>query len=38
MSRSVDHENVVQFYGACTKHRKYLIVTGDTNIADNLAC
>uniref|UniRef100_A0A0D9WBG0 non-specific serine/threonine protein kinase n=1 Tax=Leersia perrieri TaxID=77586 RepID=A0A0D9WBG0_9ORYZ len=25
--KSVDHENVVQFYGACTKHRKYLIVT-----------
>lgn len=25
--RSVNHENVVRFYGACTKHRKYLIVT-----------
>ncbi|XP_006653907.1 serine/threonine-protein kinase STY8-like [Oryza brachyantha] len=25
--KSVDHDNVVQFYGACTKHRKYLIVT-----------
>jgi len=25
--KSVDHENVVRFYGACTKHRKYLIVT-----------
>ncbi|XP_044454319.1 serine/threonine-protein kinase STY8 [Triticum aestivum] len=25
--RSVNHENVVRFYGACTKQRKYLIVT-----------
>ncbi|KAL6844306.1 hypothetical protein ACP4OV_025979 [Aristida adscensionis] len=25
--RSVKHENVVRFYGACTKQRKYLIVT-----------
>ncbi|KAK3143295.1 hypothetical protein QOZ80_4AG0298610 [Eleusine coracana subsp. coracana] len=25
--RSVHHENVVRFYGACTKQRKYLIVT-----------
>ncbi|CAM0901585.1 unnamed protein product [Alopecurus aequalis] len=25
--RSVKHENVVRYYGACTKHRKYLIVT-----------
>uniref|UniRef100_A0ACD5WLF3 Uncharacterized protein n=1 Tax=Avena sativa TaxID=4498 RepID=A0ACD5WLF3_AVESA len=25
--RSVNHENVVRFFGACTKHRKYLIVT-----------
>ncbi|KAG8044614.1 hypothetical protein GUJ93_ZPchr0152g29213 [Zizania palustris] len=25
--KSVDHENIVRFYGACTKHRKYLIVT-----------
>jgi len=25
--RSVKHENVIRYYGACTKHRKYLIVT-----------
>ncbi|XP_062227214.1 serine/threonine-protein kinase STY8-like isoform X2 [Phragmites australis] len=25
--RSVNHEHVVRFYGACTKQRKYLIVT-----------
>ncbi|KAF7005135.1 hypothetical protein CFC21_020281 [Triticum aestivum] len=25
--RSVNHENVIHFYGACTKHRDYLIVT-----------
>lgn len=25
--KSVNHENVVRFYGACTKQRKYLIVT-----------
>ncbi|XP_037482594.1 serine/threonine-protein kinase STY8-like [Triticum dicoccoides] len=25
--RSVNHENVIRFYGACTKHRWYLIVT-----------
>ncbi|XBJ06252.1 hypothetical protein VPH35_024900 [Triticum aestivum] len=25
--RSVNHENVIRFYGACTKHRKYLTVT-----------
>jgi len=28
--RSVKHENVIRYYGACTKHRKYLIVTGQT--------
>ncbi|KAJ1273574.1 hypothetical protein BS78_06G292200 [Paspalum vaginatum] len=25
--KSVNHDNVVQFYGACTKQRKYVIVT-----------
>lgn len=34
--KSVDHENVVQFYGACTKHRKYLIVTGTSRAAKSI--
>jgi len=34
--RSVNHENVVRFYGACTKQKKYVIVTGDGHIGSNL--
>lgn len=28
LSRGVNHENILQFYGACTKHPNYCIITG----------